>query len=93
MASDPISALELAMPITQRNGDPGTISYGMGVRRLVPVECEALQAFPRDYTNIPKAADGPRYKALGNSMCVNVMAFIGRRIHLANGRQLTQEAA
>jgi DNA (cytosine-5)-methyltransferase 1 len=80
MASDPISALELAMPITQRNGDPGTISYGMGVRRLVPVECEALQAFPRGYTCIPGAADGPRYKSLGNSMCVNVMAFIGKRI-------------
>jgi DNA (cytosine-5)-methyltransferase 1 len=55
-------------------------SRGLGVRRLIPVECETLQAFPRNYTNIPKAADGPRYKSLGNSMCVNVMAFIGRRI-------------
>lgn len=50
------------------------------VRRLMPTECEALQAFPHGYTGIPGAADGPRYKALGNSMCVNVMAFIGRRI-------------
>lgn len=50
------------------------------VRRLMPTECEALQAFPQGYTGIPGAADGPRYKALGNSMCVNVMAFIGRRI-------------
>lgn len=53
------------------------------VRRLMPTECEALQAFPQGYTGIPGAADGPRYKALGNSMCVNVMAFIGRRIQQA----------
>lgn len=63
--------------------NPGVINpvlHGMAVRRLMPMECERLQAFPDGYTNIPKAADGPRYKALGNSMCVNVMAFIGRRI-------------
>ena len=60
---------------------------GMQVRRLTPVECERLQAFPDDYTLIPwrkkpasDCPDGPRYKALGNSMCVNVMAWIGRRI-------------
>ena len=60
---------------------------GMQVRRLTPVECERLQAFPDDYTLIPwrkkpasDCPDGLRYKALGNSMCVNVMAWIGRRI-------------
>jgi DNA (cytosine-5)-methyltransferase 1 len=58
----------------------------MAVRRLMPTECESLQAFPRNYTNIPGAADGPRYKALGNSMCVNVMAFIGRRIQQATAK-------
>ncbi len=52
----------------------------MAVRRLAPVECERLQGFPDNYTNIPGAADGPRYKALGNSMAVPCMAWIGRRI-------------
>jgi DNA (cytosine-5)-methyltransferase 1 len=55
-----------------------------GVRRLTPRECERLQGFPDDYTLVPyrnkPAADGPRYKALGNSMAVPVMAWIGRRI-------------
>ena len=57
----------------------------MAVRRLTPVECERLQGFPDEYTNIPwrkqpTAPDGPRYKALGNSMAVPVMHWIGRRI-------------
>jgi DNA (cytosine-5)-methyltransferase 1 len=52
----------------------------MSVRRLTPRECERLQGFPDDYTNIPGAADGPRYKALGNSMAVPVMAWMGKRI-------------
>ena len=60
-------------------GIPSTMT-AMQVRRLTPVECERLQGFPDNYTNIPKAADGPRYKALGNSMAVPVMAWIGRRI-------------
>lgn len=50
------------------------------------VECERLQGFPDGYTDIPyrgkPAADGPRYKALGNSMAVNVMRWLGRRIEL-----------
>lgn len=61
------------------------IPASMAVRRLTPEECEALQGFPRGYTNIPwrgkqEAPDGPRYKALGNSMAVPVMAWIGLRI-------------
>jgi len=52
----------------------------MRVRRLTPVECERLQGFPDNYTNIPGAADGPRYKALGNSMAVPVMHWIGKRV-------------
>lgn len=60
---------------------------GMAVRRLTPRECERLQGFPDDWTLIPyrgkPAADGPRYKALGNSMAVNVMRWIGERIKLA----------
>jgi DNA (cytosine-5)-methyltransferase 1 len=61
------------------------IVQAMAVRRLTPVECERLQGFPDGYTNIPwrKAAespDGPRYKALGNSWAVPVVAWIGQRI-------------
>lgn len=57
------------------------------VRRLTPTECERLQGFPDDWTDIARpngkqAADGPRYKALGNSMAVNVMRWIGRRIEM-----------
>jgi DNA (cytosine-5)-methyltransferase 1 len=55
--------------------------FDMAVRRLTPVECERLQGFPDNYTNIPKAADGNRYKALGNSMAVPVMRWIGERIN------------
>jgi len=58
----------------------------MAVRRLTPRECERLQGFPDDYTLVTyrnkPAADGPRYKALGNSMAVPVMQWIGRRIQL-----------
>jgi DNA (cytosine-5)-methyltransferase 1 len=56
----------------------------MAVRRLTPVECERLQGFPDNYTNIPKAVDGPRYKALGNSMAVPVMGWIGKRIQMVD---------
>ena len=57
------------------------------IRRLMPVEEERLMGFPDGWTLIPwrgkpadKCPDGPRYKALGNSMCTNVMAWIGERI-------------
>lgn len=71
-------------------GKPGqgyaAVRCGMAVRRLMPVECERLQGFPDGYTAIPfrgkPAADGPRYKALGNSMAVNVMRWLGRRIDM-----------
>ena len=53
----------------------------MQVRRLTPVECERLQGFPDNYTNIKdKCPDGPRYKALGNSWAVPVVRWIGARI-------------
>lgn len=64
------------------------------VRRLTPRECERLQGFPDDYTLIPyrgkpaaDCPDGPRYKALGNSMAVNVMRWIGQRIAQAMAAQ------
>jgi len=69
----------------------------MGVRRLTPRECERLQGFPDDYTAIQMrgkpAADGPRYKALGNSMAVPVMAWIGQRIADVDAIPLQQRAA
>ena len=59
----------------------------MAVRRLTPTECERLQGFPDGYTQIPwrkkpaeDCPDGPRYKALGNSWAVPVVAWIGERI-------------
>jgi site-specific DNA-cytosine methylase len=63
------------------------VAQAMTVRRLTPVECERLQGFPDDWTLIPwrkkpasECPDGPRYKALGNSMACNCMAWIGEKI-------------
>jgi DNA (cytosine-5)-methyltransferase 1 len=71
------------------------IKQAMAVRRLTPVECERLQGFPDRYTDIQprgKATpDGPRYKALGNSMAVPVMAWIGKRIQEVDAICKTQQ--
>jgi len=57
------------------------LMQGMAVRRLTPTECERLQGFPDGWTDILQTTpDGPRYKALGNSMAVPVMRWIGSRI-------------
>jgi DNA (cytosine-5)-methyltransferase 1 len=65
-------------------GTPIVPTRTMAVRRLTPVECERLQGFPDGHTAIPyrgkPASDGPRYRALGNSMAVPVMRWIGERI-------------
>jgi DNA (cytosine-5)-methyltransferase 1 len=65
------------------HSDP-TVMQSMAVRRLTPVECERLQGFPDHYTDIKskgkQTPDGPRYKALGNSMAVPVMNWIGQKI-------------
>ena len=53
----------------------------MRVRRLTPMECERLQGFPDNYTNTHTSSDTTRYKALGNSMAVPVMKWIGQRIN------------
>jgi DNA (cytosine-5)-methyltransferase 1 len=62
----------------------------IGVRRLTPIETERLQGFPDAHTLVEyrgkTAADGPRYKAIGNSMAVPVMAWIGKRIKEVNDR-------
>ena len=74
--------------------EPGTqcqnyLKSGTAVRRLTPRECERLQGLPDDYTLVAwrgkpqeKCPDGPRYKAIGNSMAVPVMNFIGKRIQM-----------
>lgn len=63
----------------------------MIVRRLTPLECERLQGFPDNHTCIPyrgkpaeECPDGLRYKAIGNSMAVPVMRWIGERIAMAD---------
>lgn len=71
---------------TLTKGHSHAVATAMQVRRLTPVECERLQGFPDGYTNIPwrkkpEAPDGPRYKALGNSMAVPCMKWIGERIN------------
>jgi len=63
------------------------VAQQWAVRRLMPIECERLQGFPDNFTNVPwrgkdTAPDGPRYKALGNSMACNAMRWIGQRIDI-----------
>jgi len=69
------------------------IKTAMQVRRLTPRECERLQGFPDDYTLIPwrggMSPDGPRYKALGNSMAVPCMRFLGERIQMVSDLKVT----
>ena len=69
------------------SADRHGVAHDMKVRRLTPIECERLQGFPDNFTQIPyrnkdaeQCPDGPRYKAIGNSMAVPVMRWIGERI-------------
>ena len=80
-------AFTLKLPSSSGGGQPAAaMTPDMAVRRLTPVECERLQGFPDGHTDVPyrgkPAADGPRYKAIGNSMAVPVMRWIGERIKL-----------
>ena len=72
----------------QAKNPVGVLLPRIGVRRLTPRECERLQGFEDDYTLIPYrgglAADAPRYRALGNSMAVPVMRWIGERIAMVD---------
>ena len=72
---------------SRQGGEREFVGQQMAVRRLTPTECERLQGFPDGYTQIPwrkkpakDCPDGPRYKALGNSWAVPVVAWIGERI-------------
>lgn len=75
---------------------PG-VAIASAVRRLTPTECERLQGFPDGWTDVPQrgkpAADGPRYKALGNSMAVPCMAWIGQRIAMVDAMPVARKAA
>lgn len=83
---------DTAGSLNSGGGKPGqgypAVQRGMQVRRLMPRECERLMGLPDDYTLIryrgKPAADGPRYKALGNSMAVPVMAWIGHKIQMVD---------
>ena len=87
MDEDTSKTLDAASGLNPTCSQGGTaVMQTMQVRRLTPVECERLQGFPDGYTNIPwrgkpESPDGPRYKALGNSMAVPVMRYIGERIN------------
>lgn len=72
--------------------DKHSVATGYIVRRLTPTECERLQGMPDDHTKVPyrgkpaeECPDGPRYKAIGNSMAVPVMRWIGERIGMVDG--------
>ena len=93
--TEELTASENVAGTVQRGGSggrhDGVMQPDMSVRRLTPTECERLQGFPDNWTRIPyrnkdadACPDGPRYKALGNSMAVNVMRWIGQRIAMVD---------
>jgi DNA (cytosine-5)-methyltransferase 1 len=82
--TDVAGSVRTKPPGSIENSSTTMAQQGMAVRRLTPRECERLQGFPDEYTLVEyrgkPAADGPRYRALGNSMAVPVMRWIGQRI-------------
>jgi DNA (cytosine-5)-methyltransferase 1 len=83
----PVTATITSAQARQNGSGAQVMTPTMQVRRLLPIECEFLQGFPADWTAIPwkgkpasECPDGPRYKAMGNSMAVPVMRFIGTRL-------------
>lgn len=90
---DDVTANAVLTPNGGRAGiGVGAVHYDLTARRLTPVECERLQGIPDGYTAIPwrgkpadQCPDGPRYKAIGNSMAVNCMRWIGQRIEMVDG--------
>jgi DNA (cytosine-5)-methyltransferase 1 len=90
-AADPVAAAIRALEADPKADLDAIVAalaaagVSLHVRRLLPVECERLQGFPDGYTDIPwcgrgHSPDGPRYKALGNSMAVPAMRWLGQRI-------------
>jgi len=86
--TDVAGSVRTKPPGSIENSSTTIAQQGMAVRRLTPRECERLQGMPDDYTLIPyrgkPAADGPRYRAIGNSMAVPVMRWIGLRIQMVD---------
>lgn len=88
---------------TLTTGDRHLVAFkktNLQVRRLLPIECERLQGFPDNYTRIPwrgkpikECPDGHRFEALGNSMAVPVMRWIGKRIAAVEGLKRTANSA
>ena len=85
-ATEPMHDVSPCLTVADRHG----VAMSMSVRRLTPIECERLQGFPDNHTLIgwrgkdaDECPDGPRYKAIGNSMAVPVMRWIGERIAAA----------
>lgn len=79
---------ESGVSYTLTRTDVHAVSTETTVRKLTPTECERLQGFPDGWTKIPyrgksaeECPDSPRYKAIGNSMCTNVMKWIGLRLN------------
>ena len=64
------------------SGDYHVVGGETVIRRITPLECERLQGFPDGYTDIEGASDSKRYKALGNSMAVPVIRWLGKRIEM-----------
>jgi DNA (cytosine-5)-methyltransferase 1 len=98
-------ACDVSPTLCREPGGPGSQDWqihaaaiqGSAVRRLTPRECERLQGFPDDFTLVPyrgkPAADGPRYKALGNSMAVPVVRWIGERIAAVEAIKVSEAMA
>ena len=77
-------SVDTISPTLDKSKTPA-VAQQMAVRKLTPIECERLQGFPDGYTNIKEnCPDGHRYKAMGNSMAVPVMKWIGKRIELVS---------
>ena len=93
-------AYDESIPLDLWNASsPESVTRQATVRRLLPVECERLMGFPDNWTRIrwkgkteDECPDAPRYKACGNSMCVNVMAWIGERIDRVE-KEISAEAS
>lgn len=92
-----VACREVAQTITSNYGKqvdnsdtslgPNVVASTAAVRRLTPIECERLQGFPDNWTQIPwrgkpaeECPDGPRYKAVGNSWAVPVARWVGERV-------------
>jgi len=88
---DPLIKEQETIPTLVARGPHAIQQRDMKVRRLTPRECERLQGFPDDWTRIQwkgkkpeECPDGHRYKAMGNSMAVPVMRWIGQQINQVN---------